>query len=92
MGTMTALNQNQGLQTEATPELKKLLGQLQNGDALSIVEGGVVIGQLRRADNTAPWELALKLGKSVPESAWDSVPKDLAENFDHYHYDHPRDK
>ncbi len=33
---------------EVTPELKKLLGRLANGDSLRIVENGVVVGQLLR--------------------------------------------
>lgn len=50
---------------EVTPELKKLLEQLGNGDTLSIVENGVVVGHLQRtmpatgdADFLASVELA----------------------------------
>jgi len=32
------------------------------------------------------WEIALEIGSSVPESEWAKVPKDLAENLDHYLY------
>lgn len=39
---------NESRRVEATQELKRLLAPLSNGDSLSIVENGVVIGQLRR--------------------------------------------
>ncbi len=93
-GGMTALDpKNDAPKTEATPELKKLLERLTSGDAMSIVENGVVLGELRRAaPELAPWDVAQELSKSVPESAWDAVPQDLAKDFDHYHYGHPRAK
>jgi hypothetical protein len=76
---MTALNPRQDLpRTEATPELRRLLGLLQNGDALSIVEHGVVVGELRRVlsqrqetDIFARWSDAGLIGcaKGVPRDA-----------------------
>ena len=96
---MTAVNPNhEPPKTDATPELKRLLGQLTNGDAMSIVENGVVIGRLSRAgaqestDAAAPWDLALSVSASVPPAEWSGVPADLAKNFDHYRYGHAKEE
>ena len=29
---------------------------------------------------------------AVPEEEWAGLPTDLAQNFDHYHYGHPREQ
>lgn len=36
------------------------------------------------------WDAAARISESVPESEWAKLPADLAKNFDHYHYGHPR--
>ena len=37
-------------------------------------------------------EAAEELRKSMPPDAWDDVPTDLAENYKHYLYGHPKDE
>jgi hypothetical protein len=39
-------------------------------------------------DDSAPplWQSIIELSASVPAEEWDRVPKDLAENLDHYLY------
>lgn len=34
----------------------------------------------------AIWEIAEDISASVPEEAWDEVPRDLAANYKHYLY------
>jgi hypothetical protein len=36
------------------------------------------------------WEVAREIGSSVPDAEWAKVPKDLAENLDHYLYGTPK--
>jgi len=36
------------------------------------------------------WEIALRIGSTVPESEWAKVPPDLAANIDQYLYGAPR--
>lgn len=37
------------------------------------------------------FDFAAELTASVPPEAWAELPTDLAKNFDHYHYGHPRE-
>lgn len=96
---MTALNpKNDSPKVEATPELKQLLARLTNGHALDIVENGVVVGRLSLvpfeppSDDAAPWEIALAVSATVPPKEWAAVPSDLAKNFEHYRYSHPKEE
>lgn len=38
------------------------------------------------------WEVAIELGKSVPEEEWDKLPRDAARNLDHYIYGTPKEE
>ncbi len=38
------------------------------------------------------WEEVLEIGASVPMEEWEKPPRDLAKNFDHYLYGHPKDE
>jgi hypothetical protein len=37
-------------------------------------------------------ELVERAREGVPRDAWKTLPPDLARNFDHYHYGHPREE
>lgn len=43
-----------------------------------------------QADSDALWDVAARISESVRDSEWEKLPVDLARNFDHYHYGHPR--
>lgn len=43
-----------------------------------------------QADSDSFWDVAARIRESVQESEWEKLPGDLAKNFDHYHYGHPR--
>lgn len=36
------------------------------------------------------WQIAVELGRSIPEAEWEKLPKDLAINHDHYLYGVPK--
>ncbi|HWL92033.1 MAG TPA: CopG family transcriptional regulator [Phycisphaerae bacterium] len=42
-------------------------------------------------DSEGLWDDAAKITASVPAQEWEKLPGDLARNFDHYHYGHPRE-
>jgi hypothetical protein len=45
-------------------------------------------------DPTAPsiWEKIAAISASVPMEEWEKLPRDLAKNFDHYHYGAPKEE
>ncbi|MBI4702775.1 MAG: hypothetical protein HY744_16775 [Deltaproteobacteria bacterium] len=49
-------------------------------------------GTERPYDPTARpiWEVIAEIGASVPDEEWEKVPRDLAENHDHYLYGAPK--
>jgi predicted transcriptional regulator len=46
-------------------------------------------GAIRESDSV--FELAAAAAAEFPEADWAALPRDLAQNFDHYHYGHPRE-
>lgn len=42
-------------------------------------------------DSAFLWDAADRISESVPPEEWAKVPADLAKQFDHYHYGHPRE-
>ncbi|HEX4959212.1 MAG TPA: hypothetical protein VF173_00135 [Thermoanaerobaculia bacterium] len=38
------------------------------------------------------WERIAAIGARIPLEEWDKVPRDLAKNFDHYHYGAPKEE
>lgn len=44
-----------------------------------------------RGDSHPIFERARAISESVPDEVWATLPRDLAANFDHYHYGHPRE-
>lgn len=44
----------------------------------------------RTTDDEAPWDIALRIGESIPIDEWAKLPRDLASQFDHYCYGHPK--
>lgn len=48
--------------------------------------------QKREYDYSAKpiWEIAEEIGASIPDEEWEKIPKDLAQNFEHYMYGAPR--
>ena len=83
--------------------LKRLIDALAQASGISSAElvreaveefaaarnGGFVPAEPDQTD-AAPWEIALEIGKAVPEGEWAKLPEDLSRNFDHYHYGHPK--
>lgn len=48
-------------------------------------------GQPEYNPNTQPiWEIASKIGTSIPDKEWEKVPADLSKNLDHYLYGTPK--
>jgi hypothetical protein len=45
-------------------------------------------------DPSAPsiWEKIAAISASVPIEEWEKLPRDLAKNFDHYHYGAPKEE
>lgn len=41
-------------------------------------------------DSDWVFDLAAEVTAGVPDEAWSMLSTDLARNFDHYHYGHPR--
>jgi hypothetical protein len=38
------------------------------------------------------WEEIIEIGASIPMEIWEKVPRDLAMNFNHYHYGAPKEE
>jgi hypothetical protein len=38
------------------------------------------------------WEKIAAISASIPIEEWEKLPKDLAKNFDHYHYGAPKEE
>lgn len=52
-----------------------------------VSRNGPEVEEISLASETSPiWEKIVALGESVPESAWDKVPTDLARNWRSYKY------
>jgi predicted transcriptional regulator len=43
------------------------------------------------ANSDSLWDAAARITAAVPDEEWAKLPSDLAKNFDHYHYGHPRE-
>jgi hypothetical protein len=47
-----------------------------------------LVTQTEQQDNAEKplWEILVELGQQIPAEEWEKLPKDLAQNFDHYMY------
>ncbi len=72
-------------------------GEVEDGESVMVDGNGVGDSASVDSESQKPTDvLALlerfrKIRESVPESAWESVPKDSAMNLKHYLYGHPKD-
>ena len=76
-------------------------GRFASVDAAMTEAAGLLLQQLQQADANQPltgapqeskpfWEEVLELTADVPADEWDKLPKDLAEQHDHYLYGTPK--
>lgn len=48
-------------------------------------------GSSALGDSESIWDEATRITGSVPPGEWEKLPTDLARNFDHHHYGHPKE-
>lgn len=73
---------------------------LEHIDIEGVREGKIIFFDLEdiflqetpQKSNKQIWEILDELGKAIPESEIAKLPKDLAENLDHYLYGHSKNK
>lgn len=96
------LNDMDTRMTSSTPiiddALKQRIAELSDASGLSsleilreAIEQFAAKRHAQKSGVDALYDAIAEIRASVPAEAWATLPTDLAKNFDHYHYGHPRE-